>query len=61
MPVLFPASLFNNRSIKAKHTPPHFQYPCNGESVGRYGKKTIFADGGAIGASAAGNADYLLK
>lgn len=41
--------------------PPHFQYPCNGESVGGYGKKIIFADGRTIGASAAGNAEYLLK
>lgn len=61
MPVLFPASPIQQSEHQSETYAPHFQYPCNGESVGGYGKKTIFADGGAIGASAAGNADYLLK
>ncbi len=62
MSVLFPASPIQQLEHQSEtYAPPHFQYPCDGESVGGYGKKTIFADGRTIGASAAGNAEYLLK
>lgn len=61
MSVLFPASPIQQLEHQSETYAPSFQYPCDGESVGGYGKKTIFADERTIGASAAGNAEYLLK